>query len=91
MNEPTPILRADALDDNDEPLDADFKQATAEFMDDHDELLKRLDDVPVFAEGGIVEGSEDGTDALPEILSHGCEMECYENGTGGWSYRPVVR
>lgn len=85
MNEPTPILRADALDD-----DLQHESPGVEDGYDHDPFAEP-DDVPVFAEGGIVEGSEDGTDALPEILSHGCEMECYENGTGGWSYRPVIR
>lgn len=83
MSDPTPILRADATDDDLQHEDA------PEWGTEADGRVIPASET--FAEGGTVEGSEDGTDALPEILSYGCEMECYENSEGGWSYRPVVR
>lgn len=90
MSDGTPILRADATDDDLQHED-DFYRRWGHTRDEillgfpESEPRFAKDDVPVFAEGGIVEGAEDGTDAVPAVL------ECYENGHGGWSYRQVVR
>lgn len=47
MPDETPILRADALDDDlqledDEPVSDEFRQKTAEFIRDNEKLLERL-------------------------------------------------
>lgn len=89
--EGTPILRADALDDD--LQHDDFYQRWGHTRDEvlpgfpeNEPRFAEDDEVPFgFAEGGIVTTEDDGTDVVPALL------ECYENGEGGWSYRRVVR
>lgn len=115
MSDETPILRADALDDdlqecpkfatggiiknygphNDAipvflgcdyviPKSAvtdEFKQMVDEYLTENDELMKRL---------ALVDTAENGE----FVVSAGTSVvawEPYENGEGGWGFRPIYR
>lgn len=114
MSDETPILRADALDDdlqecpkfarggiienspgphNDaipvflgcdyvipkSAVTEEFKQMVRQHMDENAELMQRLALVDTAENGEFVVGG--GSNVVA--------WEPYENGSGGWSYRPI--
>ena len=87
----TPILRADATDDD--PLEwgteVEARPLTAKESNEPE--------VSNYATGGIISGDL-LSDAVPLILDNSTLIprkhfgyECYENGEGGWNFRPIYR
>lgn len=91
----TPVLRADALDDDlDHEVkpewgsDAEGRVIPASEWDKDDDLghdlAAHVQDEPELAAEIMDEDADEEAD--DSVVYY----DCYENGAGGWSYRPVV-